>query len=122
MRQATPLYEHTGITPRRVGYTVTSERGAGGEPVDIMAMFNAAKPAWMRREDRNCNGVDPRVFYGENSHRAIVICEGCPVQQQCLDYALENYEWGIWGGTSERERKRIRRHGDPRTEAARRGR
>jgi WhiB family redox-sensing transcriptional regulator len=38
------------------------------------------------------------------------VCRGCEVRQQCLDYALANGEkFGIWGGLSERERRRLRR-------------
>lgn len=62
-----------------------------------------------------CLGVDPDLFFperGENADNAEAkrICRSCPVQVECLDYALENREiYGIWGGTSERERRRIRR-------------
>jgi len=38
------------------------------------------------------------------------VCKGCEVREQCLDYALANGEkFGIWGGLSERERRRLRR-------------
>jgi WhiB family redox-sensing transcriptional regulator len=47
------------------------------------------------------------------------VCRGCEVREQCLEYALINGEkFGIWGGLSERERRRIRRQ---RTIAARPG-
>ena len=40
--------------------------------------------------------------------RARAICKGCPVLDTCLEYALtERIEHGVWGGTSERERRRI---------------
>lgn len=53
---------------------------------------------------------------------ASAICLGCPVRQECLDYALEHSIWyGIWGGMTERERRNLahneRRH--HRTAAAR---
>ena len=40
----------------------------------------------------------------------LAICRACTVQDQCLEYAVENSEkFGIWGGLSERERRRIKR-------------
>jgi len=47
---------------------------------------------------------------GEPVTEARKVCAGCPVREQCLDFALRNGEQhGIWGGTSERERRRMRR-------------
>lgn len=40
---------------------------------------------------------------------AIRICRTCPIETQCLDYALRHYVTGIWGGTTERQRQAIRR-------------
>jgi WhiB family redox-sensing transcriptional regulator len=38
------------------------------------------------------------------------ICIGCPVRQECLDYALvSNQRFGIWGGLTEEERRPVRR-------------
>jgi WhiB family redox-sensing transcriptional regulator len=38
------------------------------------------------------------------------VCRGCVVSNECLEYAIENGErFGIWGGKSERERRRLRR-------------
>lgn len=67
-------------------------------------------PAW--REHGACRGVDPNIFFperGESCVEAKAICAGCPVRGECLDYALDLGEkFGIWGGTSERERRRMR--------------
>ena len=42
--------------------------------------------------------------------RAKQVCGECPVKVDCLDYALEtNQDSGIWGGTSEEERRTLRR-------------
>ncbi len=61
----------------------------------------------------NCDGVDPDLFFptqGESTKAAKEICRGCVVRMECLEYALTNGEkFGIWGGMSERERRRIRR-------------
>jgi WhiB family redox-sensing transcriptional regulator len=60
-----------------------------------------------------CAGVDPDLFFperGGDSRSAKAICATCPVQPECLEYALANGElFGCWGGTSERERRRLRK-------------
>ena len=61
----------------------------------------------------NCMGVDPDLFFperGASTREAKEVCRGCVVREECLEYALANGEkFGIWGGLSERERRRIRR-------------
>ena len=61
----------------------------------------------------NCLGVDTDLFFperGASSKEANGVCQGCVVREDCLEYALANGEkFGIWGGLSERERRRIRR-------------
>ncbi|MCH2426657.1 MAG: WhiB family transcriptional regulator [Acidimicrobiales bacterium] len=61
----------------------------------------------------NCLGVDPDLFFperGASTREAKEVCRSCVVQNDCLEYALQNGEkFGIWGGMSERERRRIRR-------------
>lgn len=61
-----------------------------------------------------CRGLDPEIFYPateeEDIRRAKVVCDTCVVQQQCLEFALANRESeGIWGGATEKERRRILR-------------
>jgi WhiB family redox-sensing transcriptional regulator len=60
-----------------------------------------------------CTQVDPEIFFperGGSSKAARSVCAQCDVRTQCLEYALNNKEqFGIWGGTSERERRRLRR-------------
>ena len=60
-----------------------------------------------------CRDSDPDLFFpgpdGDTS-KAIRICNSCAVREQCLDYALTVRErYGVWGGTTERERRRILR-------------
>jgi WhiB family redox-sensing transcriptional regulator len=66
---------------------------------------------WQSRA--NCMGVDPDLFFperGASTREAKEVCRGCVVRQDCLDFALDNGEkFGIWGGMSERERRRLRR-------------
>jgi WhiB family redox-sensing transcriptional regulator len=64
-----------------------------------------------------CTETDPDSFFpelGEPTGPAKRICRGCEVTAQCLQYALDNHErFGVWGGLSERERRRLA--GDPET-------
>ena len=60
-----------------------------------------------------CRGLDAGVFYPDTDDEAEVakqICHGCSVQQACLEFALQRREKvGVWGGATERERRRILR-------------
>lgn len=79
--------------------------------IDIAAWL--ARPAWMQRAA--CRGVANTLdlFFpsrGESLTEAKAVCRECPVQAECLDYAMINHEaHGVWGGLSERERRRLRR-------------
>jgi WhiB family transcriptional regulator, redox-sensing transcriptional regulator len=65
------------------------------------------------QEQANCLGVDPDLFFperGASTREAKGVCRGCEVRTECLEYALDHGEkFGIWGGLSERERRRVRR-------------
>lgn len=60
-----------------------------------------------------CAQADPEAFYPEKGGSTLDakrVCMACPVRVECLEYALENDErFGIWGGLSERERRRVKR-------------
>ena len=62
-----------------------------------------------------CKDIDPDLFHpseGQSTAAARAVCATCPVRPECLDWALRNGErFGVWGGTSERERRRMRRPG-----------
>ncbi|MBA2751841.1 MAG: WhiB family transcriptional regulator [Actinobacteria bacterium] len=74
-------------------------------------MDAAPERTWQRQA--NCMGVDPDLFFperGASTREAKEVCRGCVVREDCLEYAITNSEkFGIWGGLSERERRRIRR-------------
>ena len=105
---------HPGRYPRTVpdpasaliAWLMTPGRGEQLPGVEDLAH----RPTWMKRA--HCRGVDRDLFFpehGGNGTRARVICSSCLVRQQCLDYALANPEMaGMWGGTTERERQKIR--------------
>jgi WhiB family redox-sensing transcriptional regulator len=60
-----------------------------------------------------CAQTDPEAFFpekGGSTREAKKICTGCEVRGECLSYALAHDErFGIWGGLSERERRRLKR-------------
>ena len=84
---------------------------ANGRPLEL----DTAPPdpdsetAWMA--DGNCRLHPPATFFpsdGVGVDRARKICKGCPVVSACLEYALDaRIDHGVWGGCSERERRRI---------------
>ena len=63
------------------------------------------------RDRSACRGIDPEIFYppsDEEAEAAKEVCAACPVRQACLEHALTTREReGVWGGTTERERRRI---------------
>jgi WhiB family redox-sensing transcriptional regulator len=67
--------------------------------------------AWQDRA--LCAQTDPEAFFpekGGSTREAKKVCRTCEVRADCLEYALEHDErFGIWGGLSERERRRIKR-------------
>lgn len=65
-----------------------------------------------------CRRSDPELFFpvspagpsADQAARAKLICTGCPVQPECLEFALDSgQDFGVWGGTSESERRKMRR-------------
>lgn len=60
-----------------------------------------------------CAQTNPEAFFpekGGSTRDAKKVCGGCDVKSTCLEYAIENDErFGIWGGMSERERRKLRR-------------
>jgi len=70
-----------------------------------------AEPDWQDRA--LCAETDPEAFFpekGGSTREAKRICQGCEVRAECLEYALEHDErFGIWGGYSERERRKLKR-------------
>lgn len=78
------------------------------------------------RASAACLGMDPRLFFPEprtgggeadkeriheQTERARGVCTGgCPVLPACLEWAIEHGEVGVWGGTTDREREKIKRN------------
>lgn len=70
------------------------------------------------RDEAACKGKPTGWFFPSPGKggmadlwKAKAVCSTCPVRAECLEYALVNYERiGVWGGTSERERRSMRHH------------
>ena len=79
------------------------------EPIGGLGSDPESQTGWMAQG--NCRLYAPATFFpsdGVGVDRARKICATCPVIETCLDYALEErIEHGVWGGCSERERRRI---------------
>jgi len=100
----------------------TDRFGAGAGPApsvpagtgigDLLGIgLEAEGQSWQERA--LCAETDPEAFFpekGGSTREAKKICTGCEVKAECLEFALSNDErFGIWGGLSERERRRLRR-------------
>src|ERR687895_770109 len=79
----------------------------------VVADLLGNAPEWQERA--LCAQTDPEAFFpekGGSTKEAKRICAGCEVRAECLEYALANDErFGIWGGLSERERRKLKRLG-----------
>jgi WhiB family transcriptional regulator, redox-sensing transcriptional regulator len=93
-------------------------------PASVIALANA-EYGW--RSQALCRDTDPELFFPIGTtgaalvqiEHARAVCRQCPVQSDCLDFALTtNQDSGIWGGTSEEERRVLRREFVARQKAA----
>ncbi len=80
----------------------------------LLALTNT--PAWFAKAA--CRGSDTAMFFPQRedgrdtaglAKKAKAVCKECPVREECLMMALAANEPGIWGGTTVKERARIRR-------------
>ncbi len=85
--------------------------GVPGTPSSRILEDDDNPLAW--QADALCAQTDPESFFpekGGSTRDAKKICTSCEVRSECLEYALSNDErFGIWGGLSERERRKLRR-------------
>ena len=88
-------------------------QGLAGQGIAGLMGIGLEADAQSWQEQALCAETDPEAFFpekGGSTREAKKICTGCEVKAQCLEYALANDErFGIWGGLSERERRRLRR-------------
>ncbi|HJP74870.1 MAG TPA: WhiB family transcriptional regulator [Pseudonocardiaceae bacterium] len=82
-----------------------------GVLVDLFDEVSDEEQEWQERA--LCAQTDPEAFFpekGGSTREAKRICLGCEVRSECLEYALEHDErFGIWGGLSERERRKLKK-------------
>lgn len=88
------------------------------------SIFDIPLEDWQWRKKAACVDVDPGVFFPKVSHNQAVYhhneipvvlvreaqqhCRGCPVREECLDYALRHrIDDGIWAGTTPKERRKL---------------
>ena len=79
-------------------------------PAPAWTDADAGEEPW--RLDALCAETDPEAFFpekGGSTREAKRVCSGCTVRGECLEFALAHDErFGIWGGLSERERRRLK--------------
>ena len=78
-----------------------------------MTAFGPELPGY---DERPCRGLNPEVFMPPRGdigpvEAARAICRPCPVRQECLEYALEHNFVGVWGATSDRQRRQMKGRG-----------
>ena len=103
-------HTHTGPTP--IGAAGRPQLSLVPERPDRIEVAPAiTDDQWQERA--LCAQTDPEAFFpekGGSTREAKRICLGCEVRDACLEYALAHDErFGIWGGLSERERRRLKR-------------
>ncbi len=78
---------------------------------ELMEMDEEGALGWQERA--LCAQTDPEAFFpekGGSTREAKKVCLSCDVRGECLEYALSNDErFGIWGGLSERERRKLKK-------------
>ncbi len=100
------------ISLNMIGLNVAGVHVTGLNVIEVAGGTDAsAEQEWQERA--LCAQTDPEAFFpekGGSTREAKRICAGCEVKAECLEYALTQDErFGIWGGLSERERRRLRR-------------
>ncbi|WP_315096631.1 WhiB family transcriptional regulator [uncultured Cellulomonas sp.] len=92
-----------------------ARKSAQAHASNVLPIFGALEDegpmGWQERA--LCAQTDPEAFFpekGGSTREAKKVCTGCDVRSECLEYALQNDErFGIWGGLSERERRKLKR-------------
>lgn len=82
----------------------------------VMVDMQATDPGGLEgdwRDDALCAQVDPELFFPDTGGSPVAakrVCGRCHVRAECLEYALATCQrWGVWGGMSEQERRKLKR-------------
>jgi WhiB family redox-sensing transcriptional regulator len=91
-----------------------SENSAELDVLTLVATSSESLPPELAWQERAlCAQTDPEAFFpekGGSTREAKRVCMSCEVRAECLEYALAKDErFGIWGGLSERERRRVKK-------------
>src|ERR1019366_1845525 len=84
----------------------------------VLGRIFTPTPPWMKDRRVKCRGLSPALFYpnspSSDVSKAKALCNGtdgtapCYFRDTCLHYAIDEHEqFGVWGGTSERDRRKI---------------
>lgn len=109
-----------GITPHtlmdrlgKAGFSTTGHNRSSVQRSELKTYLASALLRWHEpwMAYAACAYVDPEAWFperGASPRDAKAICATCPVVAECREFALRNKErWGVWGQTTERERRRI---------------
>ncbi len=87
------------------------QRHSDGTPANLIDLIHGPGVDW--QNFANCQSTDPEAFFpekGQPGEDARRICRNCIVRADCLEYALAaDEQFGVWGGMTERERRRLKR-------------
>lgn len=98
-------------TISHAGRDRAQSRYADPNPPSLAQLLGIEIPGWM--SNAACSGVGGDAFFPEKGEPVTAqkrVCAGCPVRAECDEYAWDNNErFGIWGGSSENDRRKQRR-------------
>jgi WhiB family redox-sensing transcriptional regulator len=100
-------------TTRYLARRALRAAGEKGEKVDVLLrQTQSGRIGWQALAA--CGEYDSEIFFlrkGESADRVKGICASCEVKEECLNEALtKGYEYGVWGGLTENQRRALRRH------------
>jgi WhiB family redox-sensing transcriptional regulator len=109
----TELEQRQHVEEQRAAETLRAQWSLGLSGPSQRNYSSSIGPAAFSKENGLCEQTDPEAFFpekGGSTREAKKVCLECEVRDDCLEYALDNDErFGIWGGLSERERRKLKK-------------